>query len=132
MNTKALQSWAGVSSILWMVGGYAFIRCVILPHHLQFEPLWLYALVVFYAWLGVGLILAVAGLRRGKLLGRIFALLAIGIFIFFAWIMLSPVFERAHVRAMQSNNSLQATRDGRSSSASRFTSFGPACLSSER
>ena len=31
-----------------------------------------------------------------------------------------------------SNKSLQATRDGRSSSASRFTSFGPACLSSER
>jgi len=31
-----------------------------------------------------------------------------------------------------SNKSLQATRDGRSSSASRSTSFGPACLSSER
>jgi hypothetical protein len=34
--------------------------------------------------------------------------------------------------AAQFNDSLQATRDGRSSSASRFTSFGPACLSSER
>ena len=31
-----------------------------------------------------------------------------------------------------SNKSLQATRDGRSSSASRLTSFGPACLSSGR
>src|ERR1035441_9194761 len=30
------------------------------------------------------------------------------------------------------NKSLQATRDGGSSSASRFTSFGPACLSSDR
>jgi hypothetical protein len=30
------------------------------------------------------------------------------------------------------NKSLQATRDGVSSSASRFTSFGPACLSSGR
>jgi hypothetical protein len=30
------------------------------------------------------------------------------------------------------NKSLQATRDGRSSSASRFTSFDPACLSSRR
>jgi hypothetical protein len=28
--------------------------------------------------------------------------------------------------------SLQATRDGGSSSASRFTAFGPACLSSGR
>ena len=30
------------------------------------------------------------------------------------------------------NKSLQATRDGRSSSASRFTLIGPACLSSGR
>ena len=30
------------------------------------------------------------------------------------------------------NKSPQATRDGRSSSASRFTRFGPACLSSGR
>jgi len=33
---------------------------------------------------------------------------------------------------MPSNKSLQATRDGRSSSASRFTSFGPACLDVRR
>ncbi len=33
---------------------------------------------------------------------------------------------------MFSNKSLQATRDGRLSSASRFTSFGLACLSSGR
>jgi len=31
-----------------------------------------------------------------------------------------------------SNNSLQATRDGALSSASRFTLVGPACLSSGR
>jgi hypothetical protein len=30
---------------------------------------------------------------------------------------------------MTANKSLQATRDGRSSSASRFTLVGPACLS---
>jgi hypothetical protein len=36
------------------------------------------------------------------------------------------------LRMLRSNNSLQATRDGRSSSASRFTHFGPACLSSGR
>ena len=33
---------------------------------------------------------------------------------------------------MPPNKSLQATRDGRSSSASRFTLVGPACLSSGR
>ena len=35
-------------------------------------------------------------------------------------------------RQAQPNKSLHATRDGRFSSASRFTSFGPACLSSGR
>lgn len=81
---------AGVSSILWIIGGYAFIRKVMLPHHLQFEPFWLYALMVFFGWLGVGLLLAVTGLSRGRLLGRIFAFIGIGVFIFFAWIMISP------------------------------------------
>ena len=33
---------------------------------------------------------------------------------------------------VQPNKSLQATRDGGSSSASRFTLVGPACLSSGR
>jgi hypothetical protein len=33
---------------------------------------------------------------------------------------------------LTANKSLQATRDGALSSASRFTSFGPACLSSGR
>ena len=36
------------------------------------------------------------------------------------------------IRKNLPNKSLPATRDGCSSSASRFTSFGPACLSSER
>jgi hypothetical protein len=36
------------------------------------------------------------------------------------------------MRGVSPNKSLQATRDGRSSSASRFTLVGPACLSSER
>jgi hypothetical protein len=40
--------------------------------------------------------------------------------------------EASPVVAVWSNKSLQATRDGALSSASRFTSFGPACLSSGR
>jgi len=132
MTTKALQSWAGVSSILWMIGGYAFIRHVILPYNLQFEPFWFYALVVLCGWLGVGLFLAVSGLRRGSFAGRIFAFIALGIFIFFVWVMLCPTITRAHQRGMLPNKSLQATRDGAFSSASRFTLFGPACLSSGR
>ena len=36
------------------------------------------------------------------------------------------------LKFIQPNKSLQATRDGAFSSASRFTSFDPACLSSGR
>src|SRR6185369_15423394 len=39
---------------------------------------------------------------------------------------------RIEMRRLMPNKSLQATRDGRSNSASRFTSFDPACLSSGR
>jgi hypothetical protein len=39
---------------------------------------------------------------------------------------------RAVTQFERSNKSLQATRDGALSSASRFTVFGPACLSSGR
>jgi hypothetical protein len=54
---------------------------------------------------------------------------------------LPPIVERAAATLEQArlllaryapNNSLQATRDGALSSASRFTSFDPACLSSGR
>ena len=40
--------------------------------------------------------------------------------------------EASQTTVSWSNKSLQATRDGRSSSASRFTLVGPACLSSGR
>jgi hypothetical protein len=44
----------------------------------------------------------------------------------------SAAFSAVYLSKRRPNKSLQATRDGRSSSASRFTSFGPACLSSGR
>ena len=115
MSTKLLNNWAGLFSIAWMVGAYAFLAHA--PSGFGFEPSWLFILTIFVSWLGVGLLLAVAGLRRGHLAGRVCATLALLVFLYFAWQMVSPAFIPAHRRAMWSNKSLQATRDGRSSSA---------------
>jgi hypothetical protein len=41
-------------------------------------------------WLGIGLIFAIAGLRSGNSAGQICALVAIGVFIYFAWYLLYP------------------------------------------
>jgi hypothetical protein len=40
--------------------------------------------------------------------------------------------QESRLQNKTANKSLQATRDGALSSATRFTSFGPACLSSGR
>jgi hypothetical protein len=132
MNAKIMSSWAGLLSILWMLGGYALLAFVASAHDLHFEPMWLFMLITLSAWLGIGLFLVVAGLRRGNLAGRVCAVVGLVVFLYFAWQMVSPVFIRPHERAMRSNKSLQATRDGALSSASRFTLVGPACLSSGR
>ena len=49
-----------------------------------------------------------------------------------AWQVLRPHLSELARERSHANKSLQATRDGRSSSASRFTPVGPACLSSGR
>jgi hypothetical protein len=82
MNNKLFDNWAGLVSIIWLIGGFLFISCVLSPHNIHFEPLWLYGLVLFLVWLGVGLLFAIAGLRRGNSPGRICAVAAIGVFIF--------------------------------------------------
>jgi hypothetical protein len=105
MNTKLLNNWAGLISILWMVGGFALIAGVLSPHDIHFEPSWLYGVVLFLVWLGVGLLFAIAGLRRGNLAGRICAVIAVVVFVFFVWQMVVPAFSRAHQRGERPNNS---------------------------
>lgn len=95
---KIVKNWSGLLSIIWMISGYIFILRVLAPLHLQFPPFWLYALVLSCSWLGVGLLFAVAGLSRASLLGRISSLFAIGLFVFFAWVMIDPVFQHAHTK----------------------------------
>jgi hypothetical protein len=95
MNTKFLNNWAGCFSIAWMVGGFALIVFVLDPQAFRFEPLWLYGLVLILSWLGAPLLLAIQGLRRGNLTGRICSALAIVIFFFLVWLTVIPPFQPA-------------------------------------
>jgi hypothetical protein len=92
------------------------IRYVTAPLRLQFEPFWLYFATLFCAWLGVGLWIAIAGLRSGSFAGRASAVLAIVLFAFFTWHMLYPALKPAHLRASwwpnQSVERMGASRSG--------------------
>src|ERR1019366_49720 len=102
MNVRLRSNWAGSLSAGWMLGGYVLIRYVTVPHGLVFKPFWLYALTLFCVWLGVGLVIATAGLQCRSLAGRASTLLAILLFIFFTCCMLYPVFKPARLRASSS------------------------------
>ena len=91
MSTRPQNNWAGLFSIVWQVGGFALIYLLIhYGIHFHFEPLWLFLLLTLGAWLGAGLLFAIAGLTRGNRRGQIFAVVAICVFIYFAWQILAP------------------------------------------
>ena len=90
-TAKPVTCWAGLFSIVWMIG-YAMIM-----DHMGisgFEPYWLFLILIFLTWLGFGLLLAVSGVIRGNVAGRICAALALLVFLYFAWLIISPVFRR--------------------------------------
>ena len=87
MNSKQLNHWAGLVSIIWMIVGIAFFAFVLAPHgSRRVETLWLYALLVLLAWLVGGLLIAITGFRHGNMAGRICAFVAItAFFVFVLW-----------------------------------------------
>jgi hypothetical protein len=98
MSAKSKSTWLGCFSFVWMVTGFAFTHFVLERYNFEFRPDWLYLLAVsvfvFGIWWGVGLLLAVAGVKRGNLAGRICAIISICVFVYFAWDMISPIFIR--------------------------------------
>src|SRR5947207_111192 len=99
MNTKALNSWAGLLSIVWILGGYALLLFVLERHQFFLEPFGLYLLFILAAWLGVGLLFAIVGFRHGKLAGRLCGIVGAVLFLYFAWtVWLSPLFHHAKAR----------------------------------
>ncbi len=84
MNVKVMSSWAGVLSILWMLGGYVLLPVGAGLHNWYFEPVWLSVVEMFSVWIGVAL-LAVAGLRRGTPAGKVPAITVVVLSAYFVW-----------------------------------------------
>ena len=83
MQTKLLRNWCGSLAVTWMVGVYFFLRYSTAADGL-------FRLILLWLWLSVGFLLAVLGLRCRSFAGRVSALLALGLFLFFTWDLLCP------------------------------------------
>lgn len=101
INSKIIWNLPGILSFLWMIGGFIFIRHALLTNSLQFSPLWLYLLAVFYGWLGVGLLLGITGVRRARITGRIFGFCGIGLFVLVTAFILYGVVGSMHQQALR-------------------------------
>jgi hypothetical protein len=100
MNNRGLRSWAGLLSIFWILGGYALLRSDVSIGHLAFLlPTWLFLLGSLFLWLGVGLMLAIAGLRGGNVTGRVCGFIGLAVFLYFTWLMLAPRLSATHHNA---------------------------------
>jgi hypothetical protein len=126
MSAKAMNNWAGLASIVWMLGVYAVLALVVERRGYWFDPAWLFMSVVLVGWLGVGLLLAIFGLSRGSVVGRVCAMIGVVVFLYFAWqFWLGPAIKPQHQRAMRSNQQLEATSVGACSSAIAVVAFWP-------
>ena len=85
MQTKTITSWAGLLSIVWMLCGFLLIHEVVVPRRIVVGPIWLWTFVLLGIQLLPGLFLAIAGLRGPSRAGRVSAILATGLFLWFVW-----------------------------------------------
>ena len=113
MNTTLLKNWAGLVSIVWMVGAFVLLNHA--PENFilfKFDATsWLTQFSYLGIWLGIGLILAVTGLRCRALAGRVCAVIAICIFVYFAWDLLYPS-QVPGMKVMRPNKSPEPTAVG--------------------
>ena len=96
MSIALLKRWAGLVSIVWLVGIFEIFGY---PPFVFFNALFgverspqLSLVVDLVIWLGVGLLFAIFGLRCWKSAGQLCSIAAICIFIYFAWRLLHPVY----------------------------------------
>jgi len=90
MLPKIMTTWAGLLSILWMLSGFVLIHDVVVPRRIVIGPFWLWTFVLLAIQLVPGLFLAIAGLKCPSRAGRVSALLAGGLFLWFVWYGLIP------------------------------------------
>jgi len=67
MKKLTLKTWEGISSLAWALMGYALFHYWSTNH--GFRSLWSVVLGVLVLWWGVGLTLAVSGLRSRSRFG---------------------------------------------------------------
>jgi hypothetical protein len=95
MTLKSLNNWSGLIAVAWLLGIRWFFSLD--PRVISYRiPDSLLLLAVMVIWLGVGLLFAVSGLRRGNDFSRICSVFALFVFIDFALGILNPVRARAY------------------------------------
>ena len=88
-------------------------------------------LMLFIVLVSLGVVLAISALRHGPVRNGCFAIVSLVVFsVFCVLFFCDPI--RSDVRHHRPNKSLQPTPGSGSRSAARFTSLGPAWLSSDR
>jgi hypothetical protein len=92
MKPTLLRSWSGLISIAWMTGIYELLNHAGAGFILfQFDfSAFSTQFTYLGIWLGVGLLFAIAGLRCGKSAGQVCAIVAIIVFIYYAWHLFYP------------------------------------------
>jgi hypothetical protein len=92
MSTQLLSKWAGLISIVWMAGVHEFLNRAPEGFFLfKFDPSsWVTQVGFLGVWLGLGLLLALRGLRCTQSSGQVLAIIATGVFVYYAWGELVP------------------------------------------
>ena len=86
LNVLKIHS-AGFFSIAWSLGGFALIQFSLVLVHSPVELFWF----IVFGWIGVGLMLAIAGLKRGSLFGKICGGLSMCILFLFTACLFDPM-----------------------------------------
>ena len=87
-----LFRWEGAASLAWIALAFLLVSCIA-DSDILFHQTWLYCLIVFVGWWGIGLVLAISGLKHGHWASRACAMMSIGAFVLFACTMLAAVFK---------------------------------------
>lgn len=92
MQSTALKNWSGLLAIVSMLSAFVVIHYIIVPHHIVIGPFWPWIFATLAVQLIPGLVFAIAGLRCKSQAGRVFAIAAAGLFLWFVWHAAYPVF----------------------------------------
>ena len=85
MKTEAIQNWSGSVAIAWMMGAFVLIHYVIVPHQIVVGPFWAWIFATLAIQLVPGLALTIAGFRCVNRVGRVTAIVAGVLFLWFVW-----------------------------------------------